>query len=79
MEEGITQLAGKQGSIQMCAQGAWPRGKWGCGVSPPRGRGAFSQGLCPSYQRTGLVGGQFYVHCTWAGGLGAGSDVLSSL
>ena len=27
----------------MCAQDAWPKGKGGCGVSLPRGRGAFFQ------------------------------------
>ena len=30
-------------------------------------------------QGTALARDQFYVHCTWAGGLGAGSDVLLSL
>ena len=43
VEEDKTQLAGKQGHVQTCVQGAWPEGKGACGVSLPRGRGAFFQ------------------------------------
>lgn len=72
----------------MCAQGAWPRGKGGCGVSLPRGRGASfqfaqrhliaSRGPGPFTREQAWleIGLMFTTH--GLGGRGdAGSDVLS--